>query len=167
MAFPSTNLTELRTDEDVEKYVDALVEATNVGAEALSITETEKSLLCGLIVFLRDYFPPEDFSLDGLRTLLDMANRKGLDISPLDIMVGELKTGEGYKKVITLEKVPSTFERRDGTRPADTGGFNTEEDSTLRYFRTFESQSHNVQDDVVASCVSRLSRLQVEQSKQS
>lgn len=62
---------------------------------------SERLLYTALIALLRDWFPPEDYSLDGLLTLLSMAEAKENDEnfkSPLDMIFDEIETGKVYER---------------------------------------------------------------------
>lgn len=157
-------LADLSDDGEAERYVDALLESTNVGAEAPSVTRAEKSLLCCCLCFLRDYFPPEDFTPEGITTLVSMAQAADEEeVTPLGIMVDEIVTGKYYRidaETGKLATAPSTFERRDGLRPADCGGFTADGDSTLMYYGSFKSGTPELQKDAAYSCLLRLRRLE-------
>ena len=89
----------VKTDADILSFVNCLISNTNGDKQSGGDPfweNSERLLYTALIALLRDWFPPEDYSLDGLLTLLSMAEAKENDEnfkSPLDMIFDEIDTG--------------------------------------------------------------------------
>lgn len=126
----------LDTYADVNEWCRDFFTATDAylpsGAYLHGLYGSERLLLMALVHLLLDYFSPRDLSLDSLLTLLSMAEAREGDPyykCPLDILFDQIETGknlipdkddEGNLKWVHK---PSRLTRRDGVKPADTGGF--------------------------------------------
>lgn len=184
----------VKTDADILSFVNCLIKNTNddkkTGGDAFW-ENSERLLYTALIAFLRDYFPPEDYSLSGLLTLLSMAEAHEEDEnfkSPLDLLFEELETGKHYERVETgasaspvlnertrglankatssIREVPSTFERRDGMRPADCGGFTADEDFALGKYKQFKTAAGKTLKSIIISCNVRLAPLGISEVRE-
>ncbi len=86
----------VKTDADILSFVNCLISNTNGDKQSGGDPfweNSERLLYTALIALLRDWFPPEDYSLDGLLTLLSMAEAKENDEnfkSPLDMIFDEI-----------------------------------------------------------------------------
>lgn len=141
----------VETDADILSFVNCLIKNTNddqkTGGDAFW-ENSEKMLYTALIALLRDWFP-DRYSLDGLLTLLSMAEASEEDEgfqSELDKIFEEIETGMVVKKAANADEEkpasnsraekmrrviskkirrrktclePSTMERRDGFRPGE------------------------------------------------
>lgn len=94
----------VKTDADILSFVNCLISNTNGDKQSGGDPfweNSERLLYTALIALLRDWFPPEDYSLDGLLTLLSMAEAKENDEnfkSPLDMIFDEIETGKVYER---------------------------------------------------------------------
>ena len=94
----------VKTDADILSFVNCLISNTNGDKQSGGDPfweNSERLLYTALIALLRDWFPPEDYSLDGLLTLLSMAEAKENDEnfkSPLDMIFDEIETGKAYER---------------------------------------------------------------------
>ncbi|MDO4443091.1 MAG: AAA family ATPase [Slackia sp.] len=122
-------------------------------------------LLNALLSLLHDWFPPEDGTPQGLKTLLSMATFEGRAKNPLDILFYQIESGAVYKPDIdgSGEKTeswswqPSKFVRNtDGMRPADTGGIEPSQDTALGYYAEFKGFPEQAQKRAVRSLAFRL-----------
>lgn len=181
----------VKTDADILSFVNCLIKNTNdekkTGGDAFW-ENSERLLYTALIAFLRDYFPESDYSLSGLLTLLSLAEAKEEDEnykSPLDLLFLELETGKhlekasgpnaasdpdptgrsvSAKQASAIREVPSTFQRKfDGKRPADCGGFSSDEDFALKNYKDFKTAAGKTLKSILISCNVRLAPLAIKQ----
>lgn len=94
----------VKTDADILSFVNCFIMNTNdpkkSGGDAFW-ENAERQLYTALIALLRDWFPKRDYSLDGLLTLLSLAEASENDEkyeSPLDLLFKEIETGKAYRK---------------------------------------------------------------------
>lgn len=103
-SMPYNPLKYVKTDADILSFVNCLISNTNGDKQSGGDPfweNSERLLYTALIALLRDWFPPEDYSLDGLLTLLSMAEAKENDEnfkSPLDMIFDEIETGKVYER---------------------------------------------------------------------
>ena len=125
-------------------------------------------LYTSLIALLRDWFPPEDYNLSSLLTLLSMAEARENDEnfkSPLDLLFLQIEEGKRYipneggapapsMGISGLSRnfgtgnatgdsdwswEPTNLKRNsDGVRPADCGGLSPDEDFALMNYKNFK-----------------------------
>lgn len=183
----------VKTDADILSFVNCLIKNTSddkkMGGDAFW-ENSERLLYTALIAFLRDYFPAEDYSLSGLLTLLSLAEAHEEDESfqsPLDLLFLELETGKHFDLVNTptssdtpssfgrtvairsssnVREVPSTFMRRDGKRPADYGGFSSDEDFALKNYKDFKTAAGKTLKSIIISCNVRLAPLAISEVRE-
>ena len=91
----------VRTDTDILSFVNCFIMNTNgEGKSSDPFWEnSEKMLYTALIALLRDWFPPEDYNLSGLLTLLSLAEAREDDEnfkSPLDLLFLQIEDGKRY-----------------------------------------------------------------------
>lgn len=94
----------VKTDADILSFVNCFIMNTSdpkkSGGDAFW-ENSERLLYTALIALLRDWFPKKDYSIDGLLTLLSMAEARENDEdfeSPLDLIFKEIETGKVYRK---------------------------------------------------------------------
>lgn len=94
----------VETDADILSFVNCFILNTTdpkkTGGDGFW-EDSERMLYSALIALLRDWFPKSDYSLDGLLTLLSLAEAKENDEdfeSPLDLIFKEIETGKVYRK---------------------------------------------------------------------
>lgn len=100
----------VKTDTDILSFVNCYIMNTNGDGKAGDPfwENAERMLYTALIALLRDWFPPEDYNLPGLLTLLSMAEARENDEnyqSPLDLLFKQIEEGKRYT-------------RRNGTSPS-------------------------------------------------
>lgn len=115
----------------------------------------ERCLLMSLVGLLLDWFPPKDMTVDGLLTLLSMAEARVGDpeyVSPLGLLFLQIEEGSRYVSMAGPEEatshpgltrnfaeddptwgwLPSRFRRNsDGREPGRCGGLSPDEDFSL------------------------------------
>lgn len=162
------DISEIEEYEDVVTWCHDFLLATDsthadIGVSTL-LYRSERNLLMSLVSFLFDYLPSEDLTIDGLLTLLSMAEAKPDDYyewkSPLDFIFMELETGKRYaarpdrEEPIGLSRnllpaddsclvqMPSPLKRRDGYKPSECEYFpSPDKDFTLRCWLPVKSLS--------------------------
>lgn len=181
----------VHTDTEVLSFVNCLImNTTGDGTPGDPFwKDAETILYIALITLLRDWFPPEDYSLSGLLTLLSMAEARENDEtykSPLDLLFLQIEEGKHYveskggpttapapsaragfsRGFVTGTRggawswEPSKFRRNsDGVRPADCGGLSPEEDVALRSYKQFRVAAGKTLKSIIISCNSRLKRI--------
>jgi hypothetical protein len=94
----------VKTDADILSFVNCFIMNTTdpkkSGGDAFW-ENSERLLYTALIALLRDWFPKKDYSIDGLLTLLSLAEASENDEkfeSPLDMLFKEIETGKAYRK---------------------------------------------------------------------
>lgn len=125
----------VKTDADILSFVNCFIMNTNdpkkSGGDAFW-ENSERLLYTSLIALLRDWFPKKDYSLDGLLTLLGMAQASENDEnfkSPLDLVFEEIETGKVYRKnPAYFAKKNRSLEKsgRDAVLERDVVGFKDE-----------------------------------------
>ena len=122
-------------------------------------------LLNALLSLLHDWFPAEDRTPQGLKTLLSMAEFEGRAKNPLDVLFYQIESGARYMPDTDEHGVetgswswhPSNFERiSDGVRPADTGGLEPSQDASLGYYAEFKGFPEQTQKRAAHSLAFRL-----------
>lgn len=86
---------------------------------------SERMLYTALIALLRDWFPPEDYNLPGLLTLLSMAEARENDEnykSPLDLLFLQIEEGRRYMPNGGGEGAQQPTASRAASPPAGTAG---------------------------------------------
>ena len=159
----------VRTDTDILSFVDCLVMSTNGGGKAGDPLweNSERLLYTSLIALLRDWFPPEDYNLPGLLTLLSMAETREDDEnfkSPLDLLFLQIEEGKRVvdDSSITVSWESSNFKRNyDGVRPADCGGLSSDEDFALMNYKNFKVAAGMALKSVIISCNVRLAPIAI------
>lgn len=91
----------VKTDTDILSFVNCYIMNTNGDGKAGDPfwENSEKMLYTSLIALLRDWFPPEDYNLSSLLTLLSMAEARENDEnfkSPLDLLFLQIEEGKRY-----------------------------------------------------------------------
>lgn len=176
----------VKTDTDILSFVNCYIMNT-IGENKTGDPfweNAEKLLYTALIALLRDWFPPEDYTLPGLLTLLSLAEAREEDEtfkSPLDLMFLQIEEGRRYTKVGGGSAPspafagglsrgfgtggqkgewawePSRFCRNsDGTRPADCGGLSPDEDFALMNYKNFKVATGKTLKSIIISCNVRL-----------
>ena len=160
----------VKTDTDILSFVNCYIMNTNGDGKAGDPfwENSEKMLYTSLIALLRDWFPPEDYNLSNLLTLLSMAEARENDEnfkSPLDLLFLQIEEGKRYipseggapapsMGVSGLSRSfgtgnatgdsdwswePTNLKRNsDGVRPADCGGLSPDEDFALMNYKNFK-----------------------------
>lgn len=170
----------VRTDTDILSFVNCYILNTNgEGKPGDPFWENaEKMLYTALIALLRDWFPPEDYNLGGLLTLLSMAEAREENedyLSPLDLIFKEIETGKRYVKTGQesaglsglsrsvggkskngWEWQDSPYCRKDGVRPAQTGGLSPDQDFALMNYKNFKVAAGKTLKSIIISCNVRL-----------
>lgn len=127
----------------------------------------EVTLLYALYSLLRDWFPASDFTPDGLRQLLSLADTGCTAKSPLDLMFYQLESGKRYIPDANHDPSdPSSREwvwadsplvrKEDGLSPAGKGGLEPGEDSALDYYSEFKGYPSESQRKAIGSLALRL-----------
>lgn len=93
----------VKTDTDILSFVNCYIMNTNGDGKAGDPfwENSEKMLYTSLIALLRDWFPPEDYNLSNLLTLLSMAEARENDEnfkSPLDLLFLQIEEGKRYSR---------------------------------------------------------------------
>lgn len=175
----------VRTDTDILSFVNCFIMNTNGDGKASDPfwENSERMLYTALIALLRDWFPPEDYNLPSLLTLLSMAEARENDEtykSPLDLLFLQIEEGKRYIKggggrpasngPSGLSRslvdggsggswswVPSKFRRNsDGVRPADCGGLSADQDFALMNYKNFKVAAGKTLKSIIISCNVRL-----------
>ena len=159
----------VKTDTDILSFVNCYIMNTNGDGKAGDPfwENSEKMLYTSLIALLRDWFPPEDYNLSSLLTLLSMAEARENDEnfkSPLDLLFLQIEEGKRYipneggapapsMGISGLSRnfgtgaagdsdwswEPTNLKRNsDGVRPADCGGLSPDEDFALMNYKNFK-----------------------------
>lgn len=178
----------VKTDTDILSFVNCYIMNTN-GSDGKSgdpfWENAEKMLYTALIALLRDWFPPEDYNLPGLLTLLSLAEARENDEnfqSPLDLLFLQIEEGKRYVRhggpapspsqrtgglsrsfsagqpgTDTWAWEPSLFRRNsDGIRPAECGGLSPDEDFALMNYKNFKVAAGKTLKSIIISCNVRL-----------
>ena len=178
----------VKTDTDILSFVNCYIMNTNGDGKAGDPfwENSEKMLYTSLIALLRDWFPPEDYNLSNLLTLLSMAEARENDEnfkSPLDLLFLQIEEGKRYipseggapapsMGVSGLSRSfgtgnatgdsdwswePTNLKRNsDGVRPADCGGLSPDEDFALMNYKNFKVAAGKTLKSIIISCNVRL-----------
>ena len=178
----------VKTDTDILSFVNCYIMNTNGDGKAGDPfwENSEKMLYTSLIALLRDWFPPEDYNLSSLLTLLSMAEARENDEnfkSPLDLLFLQIEEGKRYipseggapapsMGVSGLSRSfgtgnatgdsdlswePTNLKRNsDGVRPADCGGLSPDEDFALMNYKNFKVAAGKTLKSIIISCNVRL-----------
>ena len=109
----------VRTDTDILSFVNCYIMNTNGDGKASDPfwENSEKMLYTALIALLRDWFPPEDYNLSGLLTLLSLAEAREDDEnfkSPLDLLFLQIEDGKRYVPSASPTSAPSASTKPTG-----------------------------------------------------
>lgn len=174
----------VRTDTDILSFVNCYIMNTNRdGKPGDPFWENaERMLYTALIALLRDWFPPEDYTLPGLLTLLSLAEAREGDEnfkSPLDLIFLQIEEGRRYVRREDAARTssgpaglsrgfsaggggewswePSAYRRNgDGVRPADCGGLSPDQDFALMNYKNFKVAAGKTLKSIIISCNVRL-----------
>ncbi|MED9822644.1 MAG: type IV secretory system conjugative DNA transfer family protein, partial [Christensenellales bacterium] len=177
----------VKTDTDILSFVNCYIMNTNGDGKAGDPfwENSEKMLYTSLIALLRDWFPPEDYNLSSLLTLLSMAEARENDEnfkSPLDLLFLQIEEGKRYipneggapapsMGISGLSRnfgtgaagdsdwswEPTNLKRNsDGVRPADCGGLSPDEDFALMNYKNFKVAAGKTLKSIIISCNVRL-----------
>ena len=178
----------VKTDTDILSFVNCYIMNTNGDGKAGDPfwENSEKMLYTSLIALLRDWFPPEDYNLSNLLTLLSMAEARENDEnfkSPLDLLFLQIEEGKRYIPSEGGAPAPSmgvsglsrsfgtgnatgdsdwswestNLKRNsDGVRPADCGGLSPDEDFALMNYKNFKVAAGKTLKSIIISCNVRL-----------
>lgn len=189
----------VRTDAEILSFVNCLIMNTNdpqkTGGDAFW-ENCEKLLYTSLIALLRDWFDPRDYNLDGLLTLLAMADAKEEDEnfeSPLDLIFKEIETGEvrtrnPLHQASAPTAAPTAFKRKvnttvssneefitapsqmvrnsDGFRPGFNGGTNPNADFALGNYKNFKVAAGKTLKSILISCNVRLASIKISEVRE-
>lgn len=105
----------VKTDAELLSFVNCLIANTSgEGTKGDPFWENaERLLYVSLLAFLRDWMPPEDYSLSGLLTLLSMAEAHEDDEnykSPLDLAFEQIETGQKYVRKKGGQSAPGEWQ---------------------------------------------------------
>lgn len=183
----------VKTDSDILSFVNCLIANTNGKKESGGDKfweDSERLLYIALIAFLRDWCADKFYSLDGLLTLLSMAEARENDEnfkSPLDLLFLQIETGMKYIKKdsapaapasaklsrdvmwgasaqggSTYTKIPSKFKRKsDGVCPYEKGGLSPNDDYALLNYNMFKVAAGKTLKSIIISCNVRLSKIAI------
>lgn len=181
----------VKTDTDILSFVNCYIMNTNGDGKAGDPfwENSEKMLYTSLIALLRDWFPPEDYNLSSLLTLLSMAEARENDEnfkSPLDLLFLQIEEGKRYipneggapapsMGISGLSRnfgtgnatgdsdwswEPTNLKRNsDGVRPADCGGLSPDEDFALMNYKNFKVAAGKTLKSIIISCNDVIDRL--------
>lgn len=126
----------------------------------------EVTLLRALYTMLKDWFRPDTYNYDGLKTLVSLAEGAETSYTPLKLMFTQIENGKRYVKVSGKEGAeryswePSNFCRNsDNVRPGDLEGLKPSEDESLGYYHEFLDFSPTLRAVAVNSLKKRLGLL--------
>lgn len=174
----------VKTDTDILSFVNCYIMNTSGDGKAGDPfwENSERMLYTALIALLRDWFPPEDYNLPSLLTLLSMAEARENDESfksPLDLLFLQIEEGKRYietdrgaaspspsglsRSFGTVSDSgawswqPSKLKRNsDGVMPAKKGGLSPDEDFALMNYRNFKVAAGKTLKSIIISCNVRL-----------
>ena len=174
----------VKTDTDILSFVNCFIMNTNGDGKASDPfwENSERMLYTALIALLRDWFPPKDYNLPSLLTLLSLAEARENDEnykSPLDLLFLQIEEGKRYIQTGSgstesaasgLSRSfdtgagtgawswqPSKFRRNfDGARPAERGGLSPDEDFALMNYKNFKVAAGKTLKSIIISCNVRL-----------
>lgn len=175
----------VRSDTDILSFVNCYIMNTNGDGKAGDPfwENSERMLYTALIALLRDWFPPEDYNLPGLLTLLSMAEARENDEnykSPLDLLFLQIEEGKRYmpndgggsqkagpsglsRTFVTggdsgaWSWQPTNLKRNsDGKEPGKCGGLSPSEDFALMNYKNFKVAAGKTLKSIIISCNVRL-----------
>lgn len=174
----------VKTDTDILSFVNCFILNTNGDGKASDPfwENSERMLYTALIALLRDWFPPKDYNLPSLLTLLSLAEARENDEnykSPLDLLFLQIEEGKRYIQTGSGSGTnaapglsrsfdtgagtgawswqPSKFRRNsDGVRPAERGGLSPDEDFALMNYKNFKVAAGKTLKSIIISCNVRL-----------
>lgn len=175
----------VKSDTDILSFVNCYIMNTNGEGKAGDPfwENSERMLYTALIALLRDWFPPEDYNLPSLLTLLSMAEARENDEnykSPLDLLFLQIEEGKRYIETGNggfSPSVPSGLSRgfstggdngawswqpsklkrnSDGVMPAKCGGLSPDEDFALMNYKYFKVAAGKTLKSIIISCNVRL-----------
>ena len=174
----------VRSDTDILSFVNCYIMNTNGDGKAGDPfwENSERMLYTALIALLRDWFPPEDYNLPGLLTLLSMAEARENDEnykSPLDLLFLQIEEGKRYmpndggsqkagpsglsRAFVTggdsgaWSWQPTNLKRNsDGKEPGKCGGLSPSEDFALMNYKNFKVAAGKTLKSIIISCNVRL-----------
>lgn len=175
----------VKSDTDILSFVNCYIMNTNGEGKAVDPfwENSERMLYTALIALLRDWFPPEDYNLPSLLTLLSMAEARENDEnykSPLDLLFLQIEEGKRYIETGNggfSPSVPSGLSRgfstggdngawswqpsklkrnSDGVMPAKCGGLSPDEDFALMNYKNFKVAAGKTLKSIIISCNVRL-----------
>lgn len=175
----------VKSDTDILSFVNCYIMNTNGEGKAGDPfwENSERMLYTALIALLRDWFPPEDYNLPSLLTLLSMAEARENDEnykSPLDLLFLQIEEGKRYIETGNggfSPSVPSGLSRgfstggdngawswqpsklkrnSDGVMPAKCGGLSPDEDFALMNYKNFKVAAGKTLKSIIISCNVRL-----------
>lgn len=175
----------VKSDTDILSFVNCYIMNTNGEGKAGDPfwENSERMLYTALIALLRDWFPPEDYNLPSLLTLLSMAEAREKDEnykSPLDLLFLQIEEGKRYIETGNggfSPSVPSGLSRgfstggdngawswqpsklkrnSDGVMPAKCGGLSPDEDFALMNYKNFKVAAGKTLKSIIISCNVRL-----------
>ena len=116
----------VKTDTDILSFVNCYIMNTNGDGKAGDPfwENAERMLYTALIALLRDWFPPEDYNLSGLLTLLSLAEAREDDEnfkSPLDLLFLQIEDGKKYVRKQGVAAPASASGPTGLTRTLETG----------------------------------------------
>lgn len=174
----------VKSDTDILSFVNCYIMNTNGDGKAGDPfwENSERMLYTALIALLRDWFPPEDYNLPSLLTLLSMAEARENDEnykSPLDLLFLQIEEGKRYvdsggagasapsglsrgfgtggEQGGSWSWQPSKLKRNsDGVEPAKCGGLSPDEDFALMNYKNFKVAAGKTLKSIIISCNVRL-----------
>lgn len=174
----------VKSDTDILSFVNCYIMNTNGDGKAGDPfwPNSERMLYTALIALLRDWFPPEDYNLPSLLTLLSMAEARENDEnykSPLDLLFLQIEEGKRYvdsggagasapsglsrgfgtggEQGGSWSWQPSKLKRNsDGVEPAKCGGLSPDEDFALMNYKNFKVAAGKTLKSIIISCNVRL-----------
>ena len=174
----------VKTDTDILSFVNCYIMNTNGDGKAGDPfwENSERMLYTALIALMRDWFPPEDYNLPGLLTLLSMAEARENDESyksPLDLLFLQIEEGRRYmpngggasqptgggglSRGFTgggggaWSWQPTDLKRNsDGREPGKCGGLSPSEDFALMNYKNFKVAAGKTLKSIIISCNVRL-----------
>lgn len=174
----------VKSDTDILSFVNCYIMNTNGDGKPGDPfwPNSERMLYTALIALLRDWFPPEDYNLPSLLTLLSMAEARENDEnykSPLDLLFLQIEEGKRYvdsggagasapsglsrgfgtggEQGGSWSWQPSKLKRNsDGVEPAKCGGLSPDEDFALMNYKNFKVAAGKTLKSIIISCNVRL-----------
>lgn len=150
-AFEMKDITALETDRDVVEWCRDFFAVTNAACPQYEReTRADRNFLMALVGYLREWCLHSDCTLDGLLTLLSMAQARAYDesyTSPLDILFKNIERGERYY---------FACRNSDGVMPAKYGGLSADEDFALLCYHSVMYLPANQRIAIAANLTSRV-----------